>query len=64
MWRLARLHSEKDKKPEQEPDRPRTPARKAAAELLFQYIDPHQAAPVAVVWMAVEVEMPEPVVSR
>jgi hypothetical protein len=46
------------------PDRPQTQARKVAAELLFQDIDPHQVAPAAVAWMGVGVEMPEPVVSR
>jgi hypothetical protein len=61
-WHLPRLRFEWDKKAGQAPDRPRTPARKAAAELLFQGIDPHQAA-AAVAWMAVGVEMPAPVVS-
>jgi hypothetical protein len=63
-WRLARLRFEKDKKAKQVPDRPRTLARKAVAEPLFQDIDPHQAAPAAVAWMAVGVEMPVPVMLR
>jgi hypothetical protein len=63
-WRPARLRSERDKKAEQVPGRPQSLARKAAAELLFQDIDPHQAAPAEVAWMAVGVGMSEPAVSR
>lgn len=62
---LARLRSEKEKKAEQVPDRPQTHGvSRVVVELLFQDIDPHREAPVAVAWMAARVEMIEPVVSR
>jgi hypothetical protein len=62
---LARLRSEKETKVEQVPDMPQTHVvSRVVVELLFQDIDPHREAPAAVVWMAVRVEMLEPVVSR
>lgn len=55
--------SEKDTKAEQAPDKSQTACR--VVELLFQVdIDLHRVVPVEVVWVAVGVEMLEPVVSQ
>jgi hypothetical protein len=60
------LRSGKGTKAEQAPpDKPQThAARTVVVELLNRDIDPHRVVPVAVVWVVVEIETLEPVVSR